>query len=274
MDENSWIFVAVLAVLVVLASGAQLWAVYGADFESPTYLRDLVLGGIAERLNEALPRPKDWLKVALLPCRGDEKGVVAATVARRLEATGSWRVLDREWQAELLAEYKGNPGYVPTDADDALRVARKLGVDAVIFGTVEALRDDAGAAECSVKLDAYRTDPVARTASLTAEERIGKSIFSFSYYRACLGRTSGFFRGFVWCLWLLTLPFMTYPLTRDVFLRRSNVANAGLLVVFVALAAAGALLLSGFHAGWTLLGAVVVAAVYDFVVLDRLEEIE
>ncbi|MBI3270307.1 MAG: hypothetical protein HYZ53_14955 [Planctomycetes bacterium] len=300
MDDKSWILVAVLALVLAVATAAQVFAVYGAEFESPTYLRDRVVSEVVGRVVGGLPAQREWRKAAMLLEPAEGNSVVAGALARKLESTGGWRVLDAEYLEELLAEHARESG-APNgpvsgfDVEKAVAIGRWLGVGMVVFGSAT-LRDDDQAAECSLKVDAWDTAavaplvPTSATAAAAAEgPRVGghgavsaleaaasvpRSVFSLSYYRACLDRTSGLYRVFLWTLWLLLLPFAAYPVYRGLFELRSNPANAALLAGFVVAAGAGVLVLNGFHATWTLLVGTLAAAVYDLVVLDRLEEIE
>ncbi|HLG41957.1 MAG TPA: hypothetical protein VI643_01235, partial [Planctomycetota bacterium] len=182
--------------------------------------------------------------------------------------------------AELARDLGGGESLVTTE-DQALKVARHVGVQAVLFG--EGRMDDGpDASEVMLKLiyvkaPQQRPNPQEKKShAVIVERRLTKSFFSLPYYRLRMGETSVFLRVVLWFLIAAGMPFAFYPLELKIFSLESNAASMAVLGGLTALDFIAALLFNGFALSgvWIILyfALVGVSGFYNFAMLNALQE--
>jgi hypothetical protein len=284
MEPGDWIIVGVLAALLVLGGLWVVGSAFVAEPEDKNMFLQHAMQGALDEVAIQLPGDEDFVIVAFMPLKGDPKMELTRALARHLRQLDKGRRFrgpDGDYVAAELARDLGEGESLVTDEEKALRVARHVGVQAVLFGEGR-MEDTEAHSEIALKLTyvrapqdrPYRQEKVVRHVSV--QQRLTKSVFSLEYYRLRIAGTSVLLRVLFWFLIAAGLPFVCYPLDLKIFSLESNAASLGLLGAFTAVDFTAALFLNGFAFSgvWVLLylALIVACGVYNLAILNALHE--
>ncbi len=243
------------------------------DMES---LRRQLVEAVCSRAAADLPRRESVSTLAVLGLAGDPSGIVSAELRKSIRAAGTYRLLDDGFLGRLLREFARNEVPVATLAE-AVGAARRIGVDAVVFGAVPEFSVGANSGALTVELR-------------MAERETGQAVFAHSYretagdiyggvsgWRARMAQRPAVSRILVWAAFTLLLPLVSAPLVLRLTAMESNMINLGMLLGYTAADVAFAAFLTGFRIAspWVsalLLLALAAGAFYNYRIASFIEE--
>ncbi len=241
------------------------------------------LGGIRRDLAEQvcgkavdeLPKMNGVPSLAVLNLAGDDQGLVTEILRARLEASGEFRLMEPGFFRKLLREFGKEEAPVSRLAD-AVDMARKLGVDLVLFGELPEFKASADRAAIRLELRMAERATGQALFARSYSESVGSGPGRFSWRARMAGSAKGR-RIFIWVAFTLLLPLLTVPLIRRIISVESNLVNLVLLVAYTAVDLALAFFLTGFWIPgiWTavvLLLALAASALYNYVIASFIEE--
>jgi hypothetical protein len=277
-----WAFIGRILIkpVVVIAVGISM-LFEGYQLMTPTTsnvlaVRTDLAEQVCERAVDDLPKSDGVPTLAVLNLAGDDQGVVREILRDRLEASGEYRMMEPGFFRKLMREF-GREEDPVSRLEDAVDMARKLGVDLVVFGEIPEFK-------------ARKDEAAIRLELRMAERRTGEAVFAHSYsekiggdrpgrssWRAHMAASSKGRRIFVWVAFALLLPLLTVPVIRRVVSVESNLVNLALLVGYTAVDSVLALWLTGFWiagigTALILLLALAVSGFYNYVIASFIEE--
>jgi hypothetical protein len=260
-----------LALTAAVIAGAVL--IFGPRSRKVDTLRrvlaDRVLDEVIGDIERRVVRHEIRKRLAVLDFAGERGRTIADLLRKRLGRKGML-VEARKSALKKAVEAAGFSG--TTDSSrEAGRVAKDLGADAAIFGTVEEFSRTGS--EGAVRLE------IAVAAADSGEE-IMRQEYARVWPDGLLDTVASVGTGWRLLIWLglaAVLPFAAYPIARGALDRESNPLTFFLLSAMTALDVIVALLLLGFSvrtvwAAMLVVAAFGAAAAYNYVVLNSYEK--
>jgi hypothetical protein len=255
----------------------QAYRLFGPEEDRLGYMRRRLAERVTTSAIADLPRRDVVKTVAVLPLAGDPEGMLTRLLREKLAASGKYELLEESFFRKLLGEFGRTEEPVARLAE-AVALARKLGVDAVVFGEVPEFRSSEQ--ETAVKLELRMAERASGEAVFARaySERMEGSRLSGSHWRARIADSSKGRRIFLWVCFALLLPLVTFPLIRRITAEESNALNFLMLAGYTLVDVLAALALTGFWIPtlWTagiLLLALAASAYYNYRIaslIDRL----
>jgi len=207
-----------------------------------------------------LPDRKGLTTLAVLPFVNDFNAVVAGQVKDAILERGRYEVLDESFFRRLLNEARGGAAPI-ADLKEAVAAARRIGVDAVVFGEVSRLTREPGQADLALNLRMAERESGQAVFARQYEDRAGGNSTSVAYWRARLADSSTPQRILAWTCIVLLAPLVGAGLIRRVTAEESNLRNGVLLVAMTGIDVLLAWGLTGFWiASWGTAAAIALAA--------------
>jgi hypothetical protein len=245
--------------------------------DSLGFMRRKVAEQVCSKAVGDLPAKPGVRNVAVAAIQGDETGFVTAQLRDRIGASGKYEVIEQSFFQKLLREFGREEAPVLTLAD-AVALGRKLGVDAVIFGTIPeyALKEQGATVRLELRMAERESGNAIFAKSYM--ENLGGGLASPSHWRARMADSSKGRRIFVWVCFALLLPLITAPLIRRIAAEESNAFNLAMLVAYTLVDILIAFALTGFWIPtlWTagiLLLALAASAYYNYRIATVIEEL-
>jgi hypothetical protein len=244
-----------------------------ADMES---LRRQLVEAVCSRAAADLPRRESVSTLAVLELAGDPSGVVSAELKKSIRAAGTHRLLDDAFLGRLLREFAGDGVPVATLAE-AVGAARRIGVDAVVFGNVPEFSVGADSGALTVELRMAERETGQAVFARSYRETAGEIYGGMSGWRARMAQKPAGSRILVWAAFTLLLPLVSAPLVLRLTAMESNIINLGMLLGYTAADVAFAAFLTGFRIAslWVsalLLLALAAGAFYNYRIASFIEE--
>lgn len=258
---------------LMLFEGYQL---SGSKDDSLGFMRRNLADRVCTKVVQDIPKFQGVPSIAVLDMAGDETGFVTELLQEKIGASGEYRMVDPSFLGKLLREFGQEKRPVST-LGEAVSLARKLGVDFVIFGEVPsfAARENDATLRLELRMAERATGQAVYVRSY--DEEIGGSLILSTRWRARLADSSKGRRVFIWIGFTLLLPLLAIPLIRRVTSAESNLINLALLAVFTLMDMFVALFLTGFWIPtiWTalvLLLALAAGGYYNYRITSFIEE--
>jgi hypothetical protein len=194
----------------------------------------------------------------------------------RITESGKYEVIEESFFRKILREVGWGAKPV-SRLDEAVAVARRLGVDTVVFGEVPEFTWSEQKAV--LRLELRMADRVSGEASFARSysETLGGGTGPGTW-RARLADSSKARRVFIWAVFALLLPILASPLIRRLAAEDSNTVNLLMLGGLTAIDVIAAAALASFWLAtwWTiaaLLAAACLAGYYNFRVTTVIDEL-
>ena len=267
----------VVASAVGLAVLVQAYALLGPEDEQFGFAGRTLAGRTAATVVADLPDRQGVATLAVLPLRNDPDGVLARRIREEVTNRGRYVLVEESFVQRVLREVRGQP-LAPSTLEDAVRAARRIGADAVLFGDVGRFSTEQGDARIGLDLRMVERDSGQAVFGRRYEDRIEPSPVRLAYWRARLADSSKIQRVALWILLALLLPLAAARLIRRVLEEESNTRNALLVLALTAVNGLLAWGLTGFWlpTGWSVLVvllAVVTGAMYNYKVATVIDEL-
>ncbi len=236
---------------------------------------------LAERLStdaaSDLPVRENVATVGVLDLEGDPDGFVTQLLRETVSDSGTYEVLEEPFFRQLVSEFRNDEAPV-TRLDDAVSAARRLGVDAVIFGAVQEFSSSEDGAAVRLELRMADRESGQAVFARSYADTLGGSTVGTAYWRARLADSSKGFRMLVWVLFVLFLPLATVTLIRQLTAEESNAVNLGMLAAYTLADLLVAMALTGFWfpslwTGLTLLLGFAGSGYYNFRIATAIDDL-
>ncbi len=269
------LFKPITMIALFLGFAFEGYRVLGPDGNDVGYMRHRLADSVCTEAAKDLPQRQGLQSLAVLDLAGDSTGVVSAALRSRIEALGTYRLLDESFFRKLMKQLGKNAPVVRLE--DAVDAARKIGVDAVVFGELPQFSATADGAELRLELRMAERDSGKAIFARAYGRTIGGSRITGAYWRARLADSSRGRRIFIWALFTLLLPLITVPLIRRLTSTDSNLTNMGMLLGYTLIDTLFAFFLTGFWIPtlWTaaiLLIALGASGYYNYSIMSFVEE--
>lgn len=232
------------AVVALLAAGA--WQVYEVVKPAPPPLEEPRREAVDRAVTDLVrkwPESAQGGGLLVVPFERDETGYVTSAVRYALQRADFVEVKAPD-VVEKLYRKMDLPLSGTFDGPRGVELGKAADVQYVLIGKVARLSDVVGEVEVNLMAELWGTAGATRLSAWTYEEKP-------SNLQRTVGRVSPLKRALGWLSFIILLPWALYPLVRAVLRTESNVANALMLLTFVAVGAAAAwVALAGELSGW------------------------
>jgi hypothetical protein len=215
-----------------------------SDNRLGTVRRDLAEKLCSEAAQD-LPKRPGVPSLAILNLAGDEQNYVTALLREKIAASGEYRLLESTFFGKLMREF-GREEMAVSRLEDAVAIARQLGVDLVVFGELPDFQSNAETANIRLELRMAERSTGQAVFARTYSQELGGSLVLGATQRARIANSSKGRRIFVWILFTILLPIVTIPLIRRLISVESNATTLALLAGYTVVDLLVALLLTGF----------------------------
>ncbi len=258
--------------LVMFFEGYRL---LGPGKDALGYMRYRLAETVCAQAADELPQREGLQTLAVLDLAGDSNGVVSATLRSKIEAAGVYRLLDESFFRKLMQQLGKNSSPV-VRLEDAVDAARRIGVDAIVFGELPEFSATDNSAAMRLEIRMAERDSGKAVFARAYRQTMGGSWAAGAYWRARLADSSSGRRIFLWVLFTLLLPLLTIPILRKLTGMDSNLVNLGMLLGYTLLDMLFAFFLTGFWIPslWTaaiLLLALGSSAYYNYRIMSYVE---
>lgn len=208
-------------------------------------MRRRLIETVSDKVADDLPKREHVRSLAVLPLTGDGTGFVTIRLRERISASGKYQILEESFLRKLLREVRKET-IATSQLNDAVTIARKLGVDAVIFGEMRefTVSDDAATLKLELRMAERESGQAVFARSYT--ERVGGTRMTSTYWRARLADSPAGARIITWVMFTLLLPLVTAPLVRRLAAEESNTVNLLMLLGYTLVDMLAAAFLTGF----------------------------
>ena len=254
------------------------YQIFHPKAESFGFLRRTLADRVAVQVVRDLPGRKTEQTVAVLRLENDPGGFLTGLIDHKIRESGEFVTLSPSLAQRVFAEIHPQEAKSVATMEDALAVARGMGVDRAVFGVL--VEFTGGTSEARLRLDLRVVDRASGQAvfARSYDERSGGGVLAPVHWRARLADSSKGLRILVWVAAALLLPLVTAPIIRRLTAIESNGVNLTLLAAYTLVDVLFALLLTGFWVAtlWTtllLLAALVGSLWYNYRVATAIDEL-
>ncbi|MHC4249849.1 MAG: hypothetical protein ACYS9X_12040 [Planctomycetota bacterium] len=196
---------------------------------------------------EAMPPEWRRKKMLVFPFRADATQYVTRsmeTAVRRLDRAQPVPIPVTDAFVAIMRKLTGADGAGVDPRAEALRLAGEAEADILLLGRIRELSLEDGVPKAALSVEA-------------ADVKTGSTVWTKDvewtppFLERTVGRISPMKRAIGWVLFVIILPWACLPITKGILKRESNASNAGVLVLFTAVAVALAYVaLAGNLEGW------------------------
>jgi hypothetical protein len=271
------LFKPIAAIVLFVTFAFEGYHIWGPDNGDLGFMRHKLADAVCTEAIQELPHRQGVQSIAVLDLAGDSTGVVSKLLRDKIEAQGIYNLLDESFFRKLIKQLGRSSASPVVRLEDAVDAARKIGVDAVIFGELPQFSLTADGAVLRLELRMAERDSGKAVFARAYSRTYGGSRIAGSYWRARLADSSGGRRIFVWIVFALLLPLLTVPLLRKLTATDSNLINLAMLIGYTLVDMLFAFFLTGFwiHTLWTaliLLAALGLSAFYNYCIMSFVEK--
>ncbi len=264
-------------ILLTFSVLSYAWYVLGPEKKSLDSVRRAVADAAVAQAFEKLPHEKSIYRVAVLPFERDYTSYVTDSLRRKLSESGRYNVRDKGVFAKFWQRIRFDPREV-TGADAALKAGKRLGVDAVVYGSVPEFAQTGAQAGLLMNVAMLRVPGGEKLAEFTVQEGLSKNLASPGYVESQLRDTGLLGRVILFILACLILPVLFSFAVSRVTRWESNLWNLLMLLGFVLADLVLALLilninLTSIRGLLTMLFILGLAAVYNFSACTRIDDL-
>jgi hypothetical protein len=245
----------------------------------PDELQRELIDDLVWDITEQLPNELDDIEsIAILPFGGVEQGpFVSEALTKSMRRAGDFKVRDQSLVDRIMRELGIEQAPV-ADLNEALRAGHAMGVDAVVFGTLERFKRKKDFASARLEL-------------MVADVNADRNVYAESFKRRQdvislnpadfldnIRRSPFLNRTIVWLLFTLLFPAVLFPFINRLLALESNLVNFLTVLILSLTSFCFAYFLMGFSASgffeWVfLLVALGLSFVYNYFICSKLEDL-
>ena len=268
-----WVLIRPIIALVVFFILWQVWVFMHAR---PRVYSVAEIGAV----NQATEQVRDLLAQQLQgPVRfgvahfvNDDSDRVTESIRRALASRAGWTVEQGSILKKFLEDITKAAANATT-VEEIIKAGQRVEIDVFVMGQILSIDETNGVGRATVQVYAYDVRPGAWVLqkAVTSEWKPG-------FVNQTMGKVSGLrprSKFILWILFVIFLPWLTYPLTHWALEKKTNVSSFVVISLYTVLDLALAVLLTGFRIvggeSWLMfLSAFVLSAGYSFWICERI----
>jgi len=272
----------VLIVCLILFAGYLTYKYFTAEGPPKAFdhYREYVIEKATEALADAIAGTEEKPRKLLIKrLSGDATGRITYVLKQKLQSTGRAKVLEPEFTEDAeksIREWFFSEVRGLVKPEEAKSLAERSSADYILVAEVTNFSDSTEETLLNIQfeLDDINSEEIRNGSALG---KLDKTIFSLSYLRLWMWSNSIWIRVLIWFLTTIFAPLVSYKIAWAVLAKQRNDYNTFLIAGYTFIDTLLAWILigfttSGFMASSLFIMALIGSGVWNFLILDELED--